>query len=109
MITGGQNRFLTMAVDLCKKSTHPQHKMSAIVVKGGAVLSKACNLHHWTKHAESRALRPHLDLSGATVYIARGNRGCSRPCADCMLAIIDAGVKAIVFFDRNNEPTWERI
>lgn len=109
MISNGDQRFLAMAHKICRKSNHPQHQLGAVVVKGGAVISVACNHRHWGKHAEIRALRPHLDLTGATVYVVRNNLRCSRPCRMCRLAILAAGIKTIVFYDETHQPRIEQV
>lgn len=97
------SRFLRLALRVSRHSTHPRHQLGAVVVRGGKVLSQACNLHRWGRCAEVRALRPHLDLRGSTLYVARSNGRMSRPCARCMEAIRASGVGAIVYlgWDRN--------
>jgi len=51
----------------------------------------------YMKHSEVNAIKhsnPEL-LDGATLYIN------GRPCKDCMLDIVDAGVKRVVYYDRS--------
>jgi pyrimidine deaminase RibD-like protein len=93
-----------MAYKVAGKSTHRNHQLGAVVVRGGSVISFACNHAQWKKHAEVRALRPHMDLEGATLYVVRRNWRCSRPCAMCCSFIKESGVLTIVFIDENHLP-----
>jgi len=96
-------RFLAMALKTAAKSTHPQHRMGVVVTKGGAVKSTACNLTTWGSHAERRAVRPHMDMEGCTVYIIRKNLRCSAPCPLCREALIEAGIKCIIYYNENHQ------
>lgn len=94
----------------------PNKRMGAVVVSGGRVLSTAVNIartHHapWTpgKHAEIRALRPHQQYAGATLYVARRNGLASRPCEDCMRAIRAAGVSRVVYAGADGRLITERV
>lgn len=98
-----EQRFMAMALKTSAKSTHSQHKMGAVAVRGGAVISSACNTSKWVGHAERRAIRPHRDLAGCTLYIVRKNLRCSAPCEGCREAIKEAGIKSIVYYNQNNE------
>lgn len=91
-------------------------KHGAVVAKGNKVMGFAPNKErnfsvtdspgdHYTDHAERATLRELLkvrdDLRGCTIYIARvgrqGNTMMSRPCINCMKAIVAAGIKEIVY------------
>ena len=89
------NRWLDLAWKLTSQSQAKQQRMAAIVVRGGAVLSVGIN--HRFNHCERRALRPHHDYSGATIYIARHNKLLSRPCDDCQKLLIYAGIRQAVY------------
>lgn len=102
-------RFLAMALKVSAKSTHPQHRMGAVVIKGGAVINTACNLASWESHAERRAVRPHMDMEGCTLYIVRKNLRCSAPCSACREALIEAGIKCIIYYNSNNEIQRENL
>ena len=108
-ISNTDRRFLAMALKVASKSTHPQHLMGAVVVKGGAVVNAASNLATWKSHAERRAVRPHMDMEGCTVYIIRTNRRCSAPCEDCRNALIEAGIKCIIYYNSNNQIQRENL
>lgn len=65
-----------------------------------------------TIHAEIEALRNAPRASGGTLYVARigrnGKIGLSKPCADCRKAIIEAGVKRVVYtIDEETYGTWQ--
>lgn len=93
-------KFLRLANKAAEDSKHHQHFMAAIVTKGGAVLSMEANAESGRGHAEARALRPHRDYRGATIYIVRLNgRKISKPCPACTQKIKDAGVSTVVFTD----------
>lgn len=99
-------RYLELARELTRYSTAKQQRMAAVVVKGGAVLSTGVN-QGW-KHAETRALRPHQNLRGATIYVARHNGRCSRPCDDCQRKIIQAGIAKAVYIAWDGSVVNER-
>lgn len=102
-------RILLIAYKASQASTHPIHRMAAVVVRGGQVVSTAHNLARLGAHCELRALRPHLDLRGATLVVVRSNGYCSRPCPRCRRAIAEAGIKKIVFVDEQRRVTVEKI
>lgn len=117
--------LIKRAVRVAHDSTYRwQH--GAVVAKGNKVLGFAPNKfrnapfvdeHNVSDHAERATLRELLkvreDLRGCTIYIARinkaGNTMMSRPCTDCMKAIIDAGIKEIVFTNEVGTYSVERI
>lgn len=103
------NRWLKTAYRMATKSTHPHHKMGAVVVRGGAVLSSAANLGSWGRHAEVRALRPHTDYTGATVYVVRLNGRVSEPCEVCKETLERAGVKEVVYIDEDRRECRKRL
>jgi deoxycytidylate deaminase len=94
------------------KSPHPQHKIGAIVVKSGRVLSTGFNSFRYTRelqknnvHAEEAAIlklmksRRLSDLSGAEIFVTRftkgGRVGLARPCATCMSLIESVGISDV--------------
>lgn len=88
-------------------SDHKIHKMTAVIIKGGAILSVGWNLG-WD-HAETRALRPNRDYRGAKIYVVRENGGISKPCPDCMKKIKKAGISEIHYIDRDRNPASEKV
>lgn len=104
------NRWLNLAHKLTIDSDHSDQKMGAVIVRGGAVLSKAANRQRWGSHAEIRALsKIGYEAHGATVYVVRENRRTSRPCPMCHLELKRAGVRSVVYLDYNGNPIKERI
>jgi deoxycytidylate deaminase len=98
-----------MAEKTALKSPFVQHRLGAVVVKGGRVLSTGYNEVRYTKeldkptlHAEQAAILKLLkqrrlsDLVGATLYVTRFTRGgaigCSRPCPSCTNLIRSVGI-----------------
>lgn len=83
--------------------------MAALAVTSASPLAAAVNVRRadaavvgyegssW--HAEEGLL--HVDLAGATVYVARitadGTPALARPCRRCFDALADAGVRAVFF------------
>jgi deoxycytidylate deaminase len=95
-----------------KKSPFPKHKLGAVIVKGGRVLSTGYNEVRYSKytrystvHAEEAAIIKLLDkrkltqLVGADLFVTRicpsGNPGLARPCDRCMGLIKSVGIKHI--------------
>ena len=89
------NRYLQLAREISYSSTAVQQKMGSVIVQGGCILSVGVNLN-W-KHAEARAIRPHRDYRGATIYVMRSNGRISRPCPACQSKIIKAGIKRAIY------------
>lgn len=109
-----QNR-LNRALKVAELSSANQ-KHGAVIYKGGSVLSLGVNTvpndHLSTgeyvgspnTHAETQAIRacgPDVDLSNATIYVARINKNgvplFSKPCKTCQEAIDLAGIKKVIY------------
>jgi tRNA(Arg) A34 adenosine deaminase TadA len=87
-------------------------KHGAVVTRGGRVIGIGVNSYrndinyikdtsNLSFHAEAMAIKAAGDCRGATIYIARTNkRGHTRhsaPCPRCRKAIIESGIKHIVY------------
>jgi deoxycytidylate deaminase len=92
-------------------------KHGAVLTKNGNVVAVATNrlrncprtikhagADNYSYHAERLAIRRaqanNVDLDGAVIYVARSmgrGSGLSRPCNRCYDAIVDAGIKKIVY------------
>jgi tRNA(Arg) A34 adenosine deaminase TadA len=117
--------LIKRAVRVAHDSTYRwQH--GAVVAKGNKVLGFAPNKfrnapvvdeHNVSDHAEQATIRELLkvreDLRGCTIYIARINKSghamMSRPCENCMKAIVAAGIKEIVFTNEIGSYSIEQI
>ncbi len=101
------------------KSSFKQHRVGAVIVKGGNILSTGYNqlrpsklLQTNTLHAEAAAilklLKEHRleDLSGATLYVTRftkgGKVGMARPCPECESLIRSVGISRVYFTSAMN-------
>lgn len=94
------SRVLRQAHKLAKTSGHHRHRMAALLLRGGAVVSAEANGAAGRGHAEARALRPHLDARGTHLVVVRLNgNGSSRPCAECTTKIQSSGVARVSFVD----------
>lgn len=116
-----------MARTIARLSNHPAHKHGAVLVKGGNILSVACNMADFSKHAglykpftdytlgslhaEIAALRGRSKdaTRGAIMYVVRlGGHGLvdlalSAPCVMCQKAMKAAGIKRVIYsIDNNN-------
>lgn len=110
-----QRSFLDVAVRMAE-SSEVSFKHGAVIVRGGSVLSVGVN--KWKNplkpevpvveynpnvsiHAEVDALSRCSDPRGATIYIARvnkkGEERMSRPCINCEEALVEAGVKKVIY------------
>src|SRR5258706_9471215 len=92
----GDLRIIDRALELAKRSTHPQHRLGSVIVKGGSVLGVGYNEGHFKKCAERKALRAHSSYVGAVLYVIRQNKRMSRPCKNCAKLIRDAGIKSVI-------------
>lgn len=106
---GFHNRWIRYALKIARRSNHPRHLMSCVIVKGGAVISAAPNSSIWGNHAEIRAIRPSLDLKDATAYIMRLNLRNSKPCKECQQALREAGIHTVVYVDAEGLLRKERV
>ena len=96
------DRFLKIAFKMAQASDG-NHKLAAIAVRGGSIISSSVNLGRYGRCAERRALRPHLDLEGCTLYVVRANGYISKPCGKCIRAIAEAGIKWVVFINEDRK------
>lgn len=97
-----------------EKSEHNQHRLGAVIVKSGNVLSTGYNqlryssvLRTNTIHAEEAAILKLLNgrdfghLPGSSLFVFRhtkgGNRGLARPCSRCMDLIRSVGITKIYY------------
>lgn len=113
------------AVTVARSSSYRwQH--GAVVAKGNKVLGVAPNkfrnsptvdVENVSYHAERAVIRELLktkgDLRGCTIYIARVNKAAettiSRPCPDCLRAIVAAGIKEIVYTNEIGSYSVEKV
>ena len=105
---------MRVASKQAKKSHHKQHKLGAVIVKGGRILATGYNslrpareLKTETLHAEAAAVLKLLkarrlsDLSGAEIYVTRftrgGRVGLACPCSNCRDLLTSVGVKRVYY------------
>lgn len=95
-----------------KKSKHKQHRMGAVIVKGGRIISFGHNklrpskeLKTETIHAEEDAVLQAIKAGGiqslvsSKIYVTRftkgGSIGLSKPCSRCMALLTSVGVRQV--------------
>lgn len=116
-------KFLKLLKRLKGQSTHPVHKVSAVIAKKNHVISIGYNKykthpksrHPWHyMHAELSAVLDNkfADLKGSTIYIYRETRdgvpAISKPCESCLQTLKLAGIKKVVYTN-NGKFTEENI
>jgi deoxycytidylate deaminase len=96
------------------KSQHKQHKLGAVIEKGGRILSVGYNsirpshvLKTNTLHAEAAAIlkllkdRRQHDLVGSNLYVSRftrgGRIGMARPCPHCRSLAQSVGIRQVFY------------
>ena len=122
-VSKGKRRYIQIAKRIAAQSQHDHFKHGAILVKGGSVISTACNKDqykkfgnrfrdtrtcgHATHHAELGCILG-IDRSitqGATVYVCRTNRRgefrMSKPCKMCEEVLRFCGVKKVLYTTGN--------
>lgn len=105
--------ILRKALHEAEKSTH-RYKLGAIIFKQGKVISKGFNKtnrgvsyfgrHYWegSLHAEiSAIINAKCNVAGSSLFVARRNSLCARPCVSCLAAIKEAGIKDIFYTNRD--------
>lgn len=104
-------KFFQLAKNISKHSDHPAHQLGAVIVRGNKIVSMGFNKnkthtksnHAWKRlHAEiSAIIKSREDLTGCSIYVYRetklGHLGMARPCASCLSAIQEAGIKKIFY------------
>jgi tRNA(Arg) A34 adenosine deaminase TadA len=107
------SRHLRLAAKIALRSTHAQHQMSALLLRGGAVVAAEANSsggNGWTGrgHAEARVLRPHVDTKGCHLIVLRLNgKKTSRPCSFCTTKIQAAKLDRVSFVDTDGQ--WKTL
>lgn len=90
--------WVNLAHKISLRSTHPQHRLGAVIIRGGSVLATAANTERWHHHAERRALNACADPSGATLVVARSTGGrLAKPCPACEIALRAAGIARVIY------------
>lgn len=123
MISNKTRKMIGVATAASRLSTHSTFKIGAVIANNTSILSTGVNQEkshplqkrynkargvkatEWSHiHAELAALLKVKDpkaLVGATIYVSRsfknGQNALARPCEACMDAIIDRGIKSIVY------------
>jgi len=105
---------MRMAAKAAMQSKFEQHRVGAVIVKGGNILATGFNsrqpssvLGTPTRHAEGAAILTMLkehrqhDLVGSSLYVTRftrgGRIGLSRPCPACMGLIQAVGIRSVTY------------
>lgn len=119
--------MLHLAIELAEgNDRYPKWSLGAVITKGGSVFGKGINKKRndprfnpngvgCSEHAEIAALRDarKSDLNNAIIFVARigrnGELAMARPCNDCREALLDAGIKKVVFTTSTGELEVERI
>lgn len=115
MLSNKELSFLELAIKTAEMSECRQ-RHGAVITKGGSVLSIGWNklknhpsvlpekeiLFHAGVHAEVDCIKKlGSSARGATIYIARINKGgevrYSEPCKNCKRAIEQAGIKKVIY------------
>ncbi len=111
-------KWLNTTIKIAESNnTYIKWRLAAIITKGGSVqsvgLSKlrsnpaVCDFdmpgvrERVSLHAEMDALKRCGNPKGATIYIARigrsGKVGLAKPCSHCQNALINAGIKKVIY------------
>ena len=98
--------------DVLKSDLH-RHNISAMIVKGGQIVSRGVNRHHrdGSIHAEVSALtqmiRRKASPEGCEIHVYRfmadGSYGLAKPCQACQRALLEAGIKRVWYSDYDNQ------
>lgn len=122
-------RWINLARKIAERSTFPEQKMGAVVIKAGRVIATGVNKaksgavksrfynKNQAHHAELDCLNgiPDEILNGAVVYVAglSPNRcnlvWSSKPCPSCQALLREHGIKAAIYHDSDGKPYIFRI
>jgi len=121
-ITEKDKRWMRLAKKLINLSNHPKYKMISLIVRGGRLLYFSVNTTGTSRtskgrgrHAEANSLKNknkgyYIDSTlycfGETKF---GNLVLSRPCSTCLGAIINRGIRKIVYQTKEGQIVEEKI
>ena len=98
--------------DVLKSDLH-RHNVSAMIVRGGQIISRGVNRYHrdGSVHAEVSALsqmtRQKANPDGCDIHVyrflANGSYGLAKPCRECRQALREAGIKRVWYSDYDNQ------
>lgn len=105
-------KFLRLLESLAASSPVDHFRHSAIVLRGGAILSVGVNGNE--KHAEEDALRKlwPSERRGTTLLsfrLKKDGPGLARPCKKCEGILRESGVKTVVYSTNEGEFVRERV
>lgn len=119
------SRYLRRAERAAMFSTHPVHKMGAVIIRNGNLIGGGWNKNHSHPRSRSYAHTIHAELAAiimagwwhgtldADLYVVRitkaGSMATSKPCSDCMDLIRDAGIKSVTYISETGEVETERL
>lgn len=101
-------RFLEIAYSEALKAHDAQHKLGAVLVKGGSVIAKGYNSYTNLRHAEVSCLSKvwESERKGAVLYVVRTRKtqkfGMSKPCPKCENFIKNSGIKKVIYTTNDN-------
>lgn len=104
---------LERAIKLASKSRHASHRHSAMVYRGGNLVSSGVN--HDSVHAEVQALKKlwpnhRIDTTVVTIRMTKGGRlGMAKPCPICEAYMRGAGVKKVIYSDASGQMITMRL
>lgn len=103
-------RYIVLATRAAQAGIHHQHKVGAILVRNGNVISIGANsfkshplMGFKTLHAEVQALIGcrYKDISGSTMFTSRINKngkvGMAKPCNICSEVLKSYGIRKVYF------------
>lgn len=89
------------------KYARHRHKLAAVIMQGGRPVSIGWN--HSAIHAEQSVInRSHgIKIVGKDILVVRvrrdGSLGMAKPCLECIKAIKEAGIKSVVFSNKEGK------
>jgi pyrimidine deaminase RibD-like protein len=122
-MTTNHHRILGKAIERARDMGMFPHRMAAIVVQKGKIVSIGVNSRRnlpryagrddCSVHAEVAALRRVARPRGAHVYVVRltpgGRIGLARPCERCWQILVTAQVRCVTYTTNNGEISHERV
>lgn len=114
LISRKDQRFLALAYCESAKVLEGQHRLGAVLIKGGRVIAKGYNSYVNCRHAEIACLSKtwKSERDGAVLYVVRRRRdqkfGMSKPCPNCEAFIRDSGIKKVFYTTNEGTVICER-
>ena len=123
-LTGRSLRYMELARRTAERSSAPDYRHGALLIKGGRIINSSYNKNNFKgwgnrfRHRDCGHATHHAELgcilgidrtvtTGATIYVARIGKGgefrMSKPCPMCRAVLHHVGIKKVIYTINDKE------